>query len=1433
MAAIIRDPITVAPDITVRAVTALMHEAQLRLAPGEIGASCVVVVASGQIVGLLTERDIVGLCATGQALDQVSVAQVMSTEVLTLAASALTHSPSTLPSTVHRLQQQQIQYLPLVDDQDCLVGLVSRETLWQYLYQTGEQRLQPLESQVAQHTADLAEREARYRKLMEGASDAILVATLQGQILEGNALAEQLLGYTQNELRQLHFTQLHPPEELATVQRGFGAEMVETLVLCRDGRTKPVEITSGVFTINGKSLVQGIFRDISQRKTAERALHAENTFRQLILEHLTEGLCVCHPTPDFPFVQFTVWNAQMERITGYTQAEINQRGWYQTLYPDPAVRQRAIARMETMRQGDHIQAEEWTIRHRDGGDRTIAITTTLLQTAPGESHVLAVMQDITDRQQTEQDHQRLLQELTGFKRGLDQATVVTITDTKGVITYANQKFVELSGYSEAELIGQTHRLVNSNTHSPSFFQDLWRTIRQGEIWRGEVCNRAKDGRPYWLDTTIVPFVDADGKPERYLAIRLDITEQKEARLALQESQQFLKTVLDTVPLRVFWKDRELRYLGANAQFLQDAALSSAAELVGKSDFDLPWGDTDAAAYRLDDGSVIRRGEAKLGILETQHQQDGTEIWVETNKLPLRNLAGAIIGVLGTYQDVTERRNADITLRRQLAAIEAAVDGIAILENDRFVYLNSSHVELFGYKSTQELIGQNWQVLYSPEELARFERDIFPTLQERMYWQGEAIATRKDGTTFIQQLSLTISADNLLICVCQDISDRKAMEAALKESRDHLQAMLAALPDLVFRVNRQGQYLDFYPSPSIINLAGPPSRVVGQTLTEVLPPEIAQGHLHRLTQVLRERTVHIGEQQFLVGDELCYEEVRAAPCGESEVVFIVRDISDRKQTELALSSSESRFRRVFESDSVGMIFTDFSGKVTDANDRFLDIIGYSRADLDANRINWAQITPPEYVATDQQAIAHLQRYGEIQPFEKEYQRPDGSRVAVLIGVAMLPEGEDRCVCVIVDISDRKAAEAKLLHTNAELARATRLKDEFLANMSHELRTPLNAILGMTESLQESAYGSINQKQRDALQTVESSATHLLSLINDILDVAKIESGQVALEPSDVVVEQLCASSLTFVKQLALKKNIQLKTKIPPRLPDLWVDEIRMRQVLINLLTNAVKFTPAGGIVTLAVTLTPPALDTSQPPYLRIAIIDTGIGIAPENISRLFQPFVQIDGALNRQHAGTGLGLALVKKIVELHGGQVELTSQLGQGSCFTMALPYEAHGASTLEHGEGAIAPETDFSTPSSSDSPLDRIPLILLAEDNLANIATLSGYLKVKGYQIVCANDGQAAIDMALSHQPDVILMDVQMPDMDGLEAMRQIRQIPSLQATPIIALTALAMKGDRKRCLDAGADEYISKPVRLRQLDTAIKELLTKGSQAEHPVRD
>jgi signal transduction histidine kinase/CheY-like chemotaxis protein len=401
--------------------------------------------------------------------------------------------------------------------------------------------------------------------------------------------------------------------------------------------------------------------------------------------------------------------------------------------------------------------------------------------------------------------------------------------------------------------------------------------------------------------------------------------------------------------------------------------------------------------------------------------------------------------------------------------------------------------------------------------------------------------------------------------------------------------------------------------------------------------------------------------------------------------------------------------------------------------------------------------------------------------------------------------------------KEELEQRVAERTAELERANRIKDEFLANMSHELRTPLNSILGLSEILLEERRGSLNDYQTKSLEMIEGSGRHLLELINDVLDLSKVEAGKFDFYPQSISIDEVCRSSIAFVKAQATKKFITLTYIQEPMVSTCFADPRRLKQILVNLLTNAVKFTPTDGNVTLRVNVDP------EHQIIQFTVIDTGVGIAPKDLERLFQRFVQVDSSLTRQYEGTGLGLTLVQTLTDLHGGSVTVESEVGQGSRFTVSLPW-SDGAEAEPHQIAPVFENEGRQKTENIEIPLASAKFrgkILLAEDNMASILTIGEYLESHGFEVVVAHDGIEAIAKAEAFNPDVILMDIQMPVMNGLDAVARLRGKTRFAKTPIITLTALAMPGDRERCLLAGASEYMSKPVSLKSLKQMIDRFL------------
>jgi PAS domain S-box-containing protein len=554
-----------------------------------------------------------------------------------------------------------------------------------------------------------------------------------------------------------------------------------------------------------------------------------------------------------------------------------------------------------------------------------------------------------------------------------------------------------------------------------------------------------------------------------------------------------------------------------------------------------------------------------------------------------------------------------------------------------------------------------------------------------------------------------------------------------------------------------------------------------------------------------------------------------------VANVLAGAIERKRAEEALQESERRYKALFDSASDAILIHDLEGRLLEVNQVACERLGYSREELlDKMPMN---LIAPEYAARVLGPAEELRRQGHAM-FEATQVQRNGTLIPVEVSSRIIEYAGSQAVLSIArDITERKQARAaleeerallarrveertaELSAVNAELAGAARLKDEFLASMSHELRTPLNTILGMSEALEEQAYGPLNDEQRTSLQIVEESGRHLLDLINDILDLSKIGAGKLELEIGPVPVESICQASLGLVKQIAHKKQLKVLSGFDHAVTTILADGRRLKQILVNLLSNAVKFTPEGGSIGLEV-----VGDTEQQ-VVHFTVWDTGIGIRVENMGRLFQPFVQLDSRLAREYAGTGLGLALVYRMVEMHGGGIAVASDPGHGSRFTVSLPWRE--VETEEAGSPTGRAQDEIASLQLAGQPFSSrmgLPLILLADDNQGNINTLSQYLLAKGYRVIVARNGGEAIARAREERPDLILMDIQMPMIDGLEATRRIRADAQLANIPIIALTALAMPGDRERCLEVGMNDYMSKPVSLKGLVRAIETQIWKG---------
>jgi len=671
----------------------------------------------------------------------------------------------------------------------------------------------------------------------------------------------------------------------------------------------------------------------------------------------------------------------------------------------------------------------------------------------------------------------------------------------------------------------------------------------------------------------------------------------------------------------------------------------------------------------------------------------------------------------------------------------------------------------------------------------------------------------------------------------DITEHMRSVQALRESEQRWRSLTEALPQLVWTATPDGA-CDYFSMQWTQFTGVPEIHLLGWQWMEVLHPDDREPTRQLWTNSVAGRGPYDVEYRVCRTDgEYRWFKTRGVPIRDSagrtfKWFGTCTDITDGKRTEDALRESEERFRGTFENAAVGITHCDAQGRFLRVNEKYCEIVGYSREEL-LNRAIKDQSHPDDLAAT-------LEKYnplirGELSSYmeEKRDIRKDGSVVWIHISVSLQRDAQGaplHTICIVQDISVRKRLEEELRHAMEAAESANRAKDEFLANVSHEIRTPMNAILGMTDLVLGT---SLSDDQRQSLRTVKAAADNLLSILNDLLDFSKIEAGKLELDPADFGLRTALGDTLRTLAMRAHKKGLELVSHVQPDVPDALVgDAGRLRQALLNLVGNAIKFTEEGEVVVRVARgegrgaseepkSEPPSPESSSVTprpsplvALTFAVSDTGIGIPPEKQEKIFRAFEQEDTSTTRKYGGTGLGLTIAARLVALMGGTISVDSEPGRGSTF----------AFTAQFGHQSHPPQQNAAGP---PIQLYNLP-VLIIDDNATNRHILQEWLRSWQMEPVAVGDGVAAMDTlwdaATRGRPyPLVLLDARMPDTDGLVLAAKIRKRPELSATRIILLTSGDMPSNLTRLRELRIDAHLLKPAQQDELLETIYQVMNR----------
>jgi len=1203
----------------------------------------------------------------------------------------------------------------------------------------------------------------------------------------------------------------------------------------RDEIGELVQSFKGMNTQLQNALVQLKLEILKHRKTESKLRQAQQISKLSIWEFNYQ-------------TQTTIWSPEVYQVYGLDSSLKPPQGneILQYIYPDD----RYIYRQEILEPlwAKKSLAAELRIVRCDGSICYIEIQGEPIFD-PQQKQVirlLGTLRDVTDRRQVEITLKNQEQLLRSIYEGVDEPIFVVEVGDNGEFYYVgtNPAHEKATGFPRQLLLGKTPQELNLPSWEKivQHYQDC---LDAGTSISYEEVVVLNGVERFWY-TSLTPLKDLESKIYRIVGTTLDTTYIKKTERSLQVALEQIQQHFENSPLAIIEWDAQVKIKRWSKQ-AEKIFGWKAHEVIGLSnhDFSMIYEEdketVDQGIQQMISGQV-----STLKIQNRNYTKTGEILVCEWFFSGLFDQEGNLTSTLSFVQDVTARQHAEEALRQseerfRSAFTNTAIGMFIISIECKFLQVNEAICKILGY-SEAELLKLTFDEITFSEDFKKDFNFVEKTLKEkRKTYTLEQRLIHKNGHLVSGLLSVGLVQDRqnqplYFVVQFQDITQRIQAEQALKESEQRFERAIKGSNDGIwdwFDVNQERIWY----SPRFFEMIGYQPNEFEPTLTRFrnfIHPDDRQGVFQDIENHLRFNLPYLIEYRWLhklgyyIWVQVRGEAFRDEQGNPVSMAGSLRDITEQKNAELVLRQSEAKWRHLIEANIIGILFTDFESRIVEANDAFLQMLGYSREELETGQLHLDVIIPDYRQEVYQQRLKQILTDKVLPLHENEYLHKNGTRIPVIIGITLLEEVH-QVVAFVLDLTQQKQTEFELQKAKEQAEMASRAKSTFLTNMSHELRTPLNAILGFTQLMVRDS--TLASHHREKLNIVNRNGEHLLQLINDILSISKIEANRMTLEEKIFDLYQFVEEVKDTFELRATSKGLQLMVERSPNLPQyLQTDERKLRQVLINLLDNAIKFTDQGSITLKIKPLDLILNPVSNPSDYRIQfqVQDTGEGMTPEELETIFDAFVQTSSG-QKFEQGTGLGLPISRRFVELMGGEITVNSQLGIGSCFEFTICVQPIDSANLTF------PQPRYQV--IGLDPQQPQYRILIVEDSQANGQWLAKLLRSVGFDVEEADQGEKALSLVESYNPHLIWMDMGMSGINGYQATQEIRakKAQTLLTTPpnfdpfpkIIAVSASVFEEERQKAIIAGCDDFVGKPV----TENLIWEMLKKHLGVKYRV--